>query len=91
MSNELTFVTVQGGNMVRAMHEGRQLATADNLNGYWVAETHPNGTRFHGDTAQAALLLALNIRVQARIASGQFWAVQYTNGMISYEDKVKNG
>ena len=87
MSNALTFVTVQGGNMVRAINDGSQLATAEKLNDYWVAETHPNGTRYHGDTAQAALLLALGIAEQYNFESVDFVATVYTNGMISYKDK----
>ena len=87
MSNVLEFVTVQGGNMVRAINEGSQLATAEYLNNGWVAETHPNGTRYHGDTAQAALLLALGIAEQYNFESVDFVATVYTNGMISYKDK----
>ena len=87
MSNVLTFVTVQGGNMVRAINEGSQLATAEKLNDYWVAETHPNGTRHQAITARQAIMLALGIREVANIPSVDFIATQYSNGMISYEDK----
>lgn len=86
MSNVLEFVTVQGGNKVRALNTGAQLAVAESVNGHWVAETHPNGTRYHGDTAQEALLLALGIGVQCRIEGRGYVATQYTNGMVSYKD-----
>ena len=73
--------------MVRAINDGSQLATAEKLNDYWIAETHPNGTRYHGDTAKDALLLALGIAKQYKFESVDFVATVYTNGMISYKDK----
>jgi hypothetical protein len=87
MGNVLEFVSVQGGHTVRALNDGSQLAVAEWDGSMWVAETHPNGTRWLADTAQEALLLALGIEVQANIESGEFIATQYSNGMVSYKDK----
>ena len=89
MSNELKFVSIQGGHTIRAMHDGAQLATAEEIGGYWMAQTHPNGTRYFAITARQAIMLALGIREQANIESGEYIATQYTNGMISYKEKVK--
>ena len=90
MTNELKFIPIQGGHTIRAMHDGAQLATAEEIGGYWMAQTHPNGTRYFAITARQAIMLALGIREQANFESGDYIATQYTNGMISYRDKVKN-
>ena len=87
MTNEIVFTPIQGGHTIRAMHDGKQLATAEKSGQWWMAQTHPNGTRYFADSAIEAICLALVIRPQATIESGDYIATQYTNGMISYKDK----